>query len=68
MPPRLDYRAKSLCPLYRNRAPAFSTLYGGASYICGRNGRTTMYDALLVIMGLAMFAAFLAYAATCEKM
>jgi len=27
-----------------------------------------MYDALLVIMGLAMFVAFLTYAAACEKM
>jgi hypothetical protein len=30
--------------------------------------RSVMYDALLVIMGLAMFVAFLAYAAACEKM
>jgi len=27
-----------------------------------------MYDAILLIMGLAMFVAFLAYAAACEKM
>jgi len=27
-----------------------------------------MYDAVLVIMGLVMFAVFLAYAAACEKM
>jgi len=27
-----------------------------------------MYDAVLVIMGVAMFVAFLAYAAACEKM
>ena len=31
-------------------------------------GDQTMYDAVLVIMGLAMFVAFLAYAAACEKM
>jgi hypothetical protein len=28
----------------------------------------SMYDAVLLIMGLAMFVAFLAYAAACEKM
>jgi len=27
-----------------------------------------MYDAILLIMGLAMFVAFLVYAAACEKM
>jgi len=27
-----------------------------------------MYDAVLLIMGLAMFVAFLAYAAACVKM
>jgi len=36
-----------------------------AACVCGES---VMYDALLVIMGLAMFVAFLTYAAACEKM
>jgi hypothetical protein len=67
-PSRRQGSSKSLWSFYPNTSWAFSTFYGHPSYICQRNRRPTMYDALLVIMGLVMFAAFLAYAAACEKM
>ena len=58
----------SLCRLYQNAAPPFSTLYGHPPYITPRKTEAAMYDGVLVIMGLAMFGAFLAYAVGCEKM
>jgi hypothetical protein len=61
-------RCASLCGFYPNAAAPFSTLNATSSYITLRKLEAMMYDALILIMGLAMFAAFLAYAAACEKM
>ena len=58
----------SLCRLYPNPLAPFSTLNALSPYITPRKREATMYDAVILIMGLAMFAAFLAYAAACEKM
>jgi hypothetical protein len=56
MPPLSERRGSVLDPLWP------PTLHNASKT------EAAMYDAMLVIMGLAMFAIFVAYAAACEKM